>query len=453
MAKPVQPPPDWKDALPEALQAYDGGRNQPVQDVIAGVDEREYLHWSDLRHRTTPSGVTPRQVWSVVKFLRTARLRPLERLLDKNGDPFRFDARSDSTIASLHRIDKKEALWKEMPAEGPDSSIGYRLMAAIEEAFGSSAIEGAVTTRRRSAELIRTGGVPRNESERMVLNNFRTLQMVDEWARAPLTVDRICEMQAAVTSGLLPEGDVGRIRRDDDVRIRDAETNEVVFVPPPASELPDRLARLCSFANETTDEPFVHPIVRAILLHHQLAYDHPFGDGNGRTARALFMWGMLRADYRWFRSLSISRAVLRSRARYYRSFQYVETDESDVTYFVRHQLDCIEHEIKHLARHLRGLVRIEQWLKERKAITTGLNTRQLALVEHLLDHPDETYTVEQHRRDHDVSQPTAWKDLKDLTAQRLLTEEKRGRLSVYSSSKKLAALAASDPPRAIGRNS
>ena len=68
---------------------------------------------------------------------------------------------------------------------------------------------------------------------------------------------------------------------------------EVLHVPPPAEELPERLQRLCDFANGASDTAYVPPVVRAIVAHFMLAYDHPFVDGNGRTARLLLYWSML----------------------------------------------------------------------------------------------------------------------------------------------------------------
>jgi Fic family protein len=62
----------------------------------------------------------------------------------------------------------------------------------------------------------------------------------------------------------------------------------VFHTPPPAAELPARLEAMCDFANSKTPDTFIHPVVRGIFLHFWLAYDHPFVDGNGRTARALF---------------------------------------------------------------------------------------------------------------------------------------------------------------------
>ena len=94
--------------------------------------------------------------------------------------------------------------------------------------------------------------------------------------------------------------------------------------------------------------------MRAILLHFVLAYDHPFADGNGRTARALFYWSMLRSGYWLTQYLTISSILRGAPARYARSYLHVETDNGDVTYFVLHQLDVIERAIASLASTSRG---------------------------------------------------------------------------------------------------
>ena len=74
---------------------------------------------------------------------------------------------------------------------------------------------------------------------------------------------------------------------------------------------------LCDFANEDEDgEPFIHPVVRAILLHFWLAYDHPFEDGNGRTARILFFWLMQQRGYWLIEYLPISPIIRKAPAKY-----------------------------------------------------------------------------------------------------------------------------------------
>lgn len=422
--------------------------------LLAGSDTREgYLHWSEFRRKEAPEGWTIEDLWVRVLWSRRLAARRLDALRQKNGQPFLLTP-SDPMSAALHRIDTKEVLWKKLrqgDLAGPSADASYALMAAIEEAHHSSAIEGAVTTRRQSRELIRSKREPRDVYERMVLNNYRVIRDLGEWSQEPLTPERIREIQAAITEGTLAPSEEGRFRDPaDEVFVYDSATNEVVFRPPEAAELPERMERLCAFANaEPEDEVFLHPVTRAILLHHQLAYDHPFADGNGRTGRAVFLWSLLRSGYSWFRLLSISRAVHEARAAYYRSFRYVQEDEGDVTYFVRQQLVAIEREIDRLASFLERRARLGQWLGERRRVAAGLKPRQIALMEYALDHPGEPFTAREHAQYHGVSQPTSWKDLTDLVRRGLLTESRQGRRSLYWPSEKLRRLAAERPPEVL----
>lgn len=82
--------------------------------------------------------------------------------------------------------------------------------------------------------------------------------------------------------------------------------------------------------------------MKAIILHFMLGYEHPFRDGNGRTARALFYWFMLKSGYWPFEYISISTLLKEAPMQYGRSYVYTETDAFDLTYFVIYQLRVIE---------------------------------------------------------------------------------------------------------------
>ena len=84
-----------------------------------------------------------------------------------------------------------------------------------------------------------------------------------------------------------------------------------------------------------------HHHIRAIILHFWLAYGHPFVDGNGRTARALFYWAMLHEGYWLFEFISISNILRKAPAQYGLSFLYSETDDNDLTYFIVAQTKVI----------------------------------------------------------------------------------------------------------------
>ena len=115
-----------------------------------------------------------------------------------------------------------------------------------------------------------------------------------------------------------------------------------------SSAMAARMKAMCDFANGETPDFFIHPVIRAIMLHFWLAYDHPFVDGNGRTARALFYWSMLRARYTLFEFISISQILLRAPVRYAKAFLHTETDENDLTYFILHQTEVIEEAVQAL---------------------------------------------------------------------------------------------------------
>ncbi|MBV9489225.1 MAG: Fic family protein [Verrucomicrobia bacterium] len=218
----------------------------------------------------------------------------------------------------------------------------YLMSSLINEAITSSQLEGAVTTREVTKEMLRTGRKPLNRSEAMILNNYLTMRRIIELKAQPLSCELVFEIHRLVTEGTLDDPSAaGRFRRvDEAVRVEGVD-GEVFHVPPKADELPVRIERMCAFGNAQTPDYFVHPVIRAILLHLWLAYDHPFIDGNGRTARALFYWSMLNNEYWLFEYISISDILLRSPRAYYLAFLYTETDSNDATYFINHHLEII----------------------------------------------------------------------------------------------------------------
>jgi Fic family protein len=234
----------------------------------------------------------------------------------------------------------------------------------------------------------------------------------------------VFELHRTISEDALDKPDAaGRLRRaDEPIEVSDAEGN-VFHVPPPAGDLPARLLAMCKFANAESPDFFIHPVIRAIILHFWLAYDHPFVDGNGRTARALFYWSMLRQDYWLFEFISISQIILRAPVQYGMAFFYTETDENDLTYFLLHQMDVIRKGIEELHHYIQRksdeLARCGPLLDQ----MPQLNHRQKALLSHALRHPGFSYTIAGHRGRHGVVYDTARTDLLDLVGMALL--EKR----------------------------
>lgn len=278
-----------------------------------GLTDR-YYHWDKLRRVPAPLGLSSEEWWLALKMGRAQTAKPLP-LLDSQGRPFRL-SRPDAVLEVLPRIDSKTRGAIIMPEKvtNADTRDRYLVSSLIEEALTSSQLEGAVTTTRVARDMLRSGRKPCTVSERMILNNFEAMECLREWDDQDLSPRLILELHAILTEGTLADvpDAYGRLRRADE-EIVISRDGIVLHEPPPADQLEERLLALCEFANERTPAYFIHPVVRAILVHFWLAYDHPFVDGNGRTARALFYWAMQRYGYWMCQFLSISK-ILRGRA-------------------------------------------------------------------------------------------------------------------------------------------
>lgn len=429
MKKPL-PPPDWVE-----LTAKIAAENpQGMIDLFASgraVDEKgRYLHWDQMRHREPPEGLTLNEWWvgTAASRAKNARLLPFA---GTDGEPFRF-TNIDRIQEMVHRIDQQASgrLQTEEIVSHVASSGRYLVSSLVEEAITSSLLEGAATSRRVAKELLRTGRKPRDTSERMVLNNYLAMQAADELAssRESLTSDHVLELHRIVTDGTLEdESEAGRLRKPEE-RIEIVWSDgQVLHRPPPAEELPSRLEQLCGFANGDTGEGFLHPVVQAVLIHFWIGYDHPFVDGNGRTARVLFYWSMLRSGYWLAKYISISTILRQAPAKYARSYLYTETDSNDVTYFVVYQLEIIKKAIEGLRQYLtRKSDEIAQVERAMRGVP-GLNHRQLAILSDALRNPDTFFTFAGQKRLHRVAYQSARTDLLGLEARGLLKKEQVGR--------------------------
>jgi Fic family protein len=397
-----------------------------------------YLHWDELRHRNPPEGLSHEDWWAAVRLSRQTLLKTLP-FCDKQQTPMLFGM-PDPVIRALHAIDRSAAGSVAMasPAVSAEDRDRYLVSSLIEEAITSSQLEGAATTREDAKAMLRSGRQPRDHSERMILNNFRAMELIRELRDQPFTPEAILELHRVVTEGTLrDETAAGRLRtRVEKINVVDAQQVQVLHRPPVAASLPQRLQTLCDFANRAgDDEPFVHPVIRALLLHFMLGYDHPFVDGNGRTARALFYWSMARSGYWLMEYVSISRLLRQAPSKYARAYLHAETDGNDVTYFIIHQLGVIDQAITDLHGYIERKaveqLSAEHLLRHSTRLADELNHRQVTLLSHALRHPGHGYTVESHRRSHRVTTQTARTDLQQLARNGLLEQRKRGRAFLF----------------------
>lgn len=394
----------------------------------SALAEGKYLHWDKLRYHTPPQGLSHEEWWLSLKFAR-AGLHKRIPLNDKNGKPFRFLI-VDPVPERLHEIDQGAGGIIQMPDQITNSNTKdqYYINSLIQEAITSSQLEGAATTRKVAKEMIRTGRTPKDRSEQMILNNFKTMRRISQFKNKPLSKELVFEIHRLITDKTLNEpAETGRFRKSHEQIVVSDMYNEVFHNPPPAGQLEKRMEAMCEFANGKTPSYFIHPVIRAIILHFWLAYDHPFVDGNGRTARALFYWSMLRNKFWLFEFISISQIILNHPAKYGRAFLYTETDDNDLTYFILYHLEVIKRAIKELHQYIKLKTKKLQALEYELRGITVFNHRQHAMISHALRHPQQRYTIRSHQMSHNVVYQTSRLDLFDMEKHGLFTSQKVGR--------------------------
>jgi Fic family protein len=433
MRIPITPP-----ALTDIIQSTNVLVFQRLSDpdVVEFVRRSNdaYVHWDKLRYYNNfPDGFDAQMSWAAVSMSRVHQYQSL---------PIRFnDSRlvywnPPQQLESLHKIDQRAGgnigSTSMHIYQNDGDKERYLINALMEEAIASSQLEGAVTTRKVAKQMLREGRKPQTKAERMILNNYKAIIKIRDSRQERLTVKLLKELHSILTTDTLEDSSAeGQFRKpEEDVVVEDSYNHDTLYIPPPAESIDERIEEICKFANEKS-KPFVHPVIKAIVLHFAIGYVHPFVDGNGRTARALFYWYMLKRGYWLFEFLPISRLFLRAPAQYARAYLYTENDNGDATYFIHYNLWVVLRAIKELHAYI---ARQQEKIAEAEALLSGspnLNHRQQALIYQALKHPDSTYTIQQYQRTYNVSYGTARSDLLGLSDDEYLELGHQGAKMVF----------------------
>ena len=285
-------------------------------------------------------------------------------------------------------------------------------------------MEGASTTRKVAKEMLRNKITPKDKSQWMIYNNYQTIRFLSENLDQVMPPEFLLHIHSLMTYNTMdnPE-DSGRFRRNDNVVVANSVTNEIVHTPPSSVEIPAAIDWFCRFANSSDITVFIHPIIKGAILHYFISYLHPFVDGNGRTARAIFYWYLLKEGYWLTEYLSISRIIYKSKASYEKSFLQSEADDNDTGYFITYHLNALEKAFDELKAYI---VRKTAQKKDEVQLLKigGITKRQASILHLFIKDADLIVTAKDSAGRMLITQPTAKKDLSELVRLDLLTEVK-----------------------------
>ena len=390
-----------------------------------------YLHWDKFRWKVK-SGDDQDLAWLATKISRKAISKSLTKLEAEKGSCFAYCI-PNSLQANLHCIDTmvgggynlSNSSFLVSTETEKNQYLVKNLM--MEEAITSAQLEGASTTRKVAKEILEKELTPKDKSQQMIVNNFLLMKQVLTLKDSPLSVETILELHKIATFKAIENQAIpGEIRQTDDIYIGDFY-GESFYKPPAFNTIEKRLDELCNFANQSHNQPdqdnFIHPIIKAIILHFLIGYIHPFGDGNGRTARALFYWSILRSGYWLFEYVSISKIIQEKRSTYDAAFVYTETDDFDLTYFIYNQVEVIIKAISalnsYIDRKKQELFDFVGWI-EQSPIAKKLKRGHLEILKVAIQEPGKEFTVQQVASELGLSENTARTYLKKLVKEDLL---------------------------------
>jgi Fic family protein len=411
-------------------------KSESLNALLSKIQEK-YYYWDKVKRQPILEGIKAQTIWSITKLRRMNT--PYKAVFGE----YRFYWNLNSRLNELlHFLDLNIGgnLASSSIISNKDKNK-YLLGSVMEEAIASSQIEGAATTRKHAKDMLRKNIKPRSKDEQMIVNNFISIQKILEIKAEPLTKEKLLSLHKLVTQNtLLSKSEEGALREDNSINVINTATGAVLHHPPPVKELDELLSDLFRFFNEDESDVFIHPIVKACIIHFMIGFIHPFVDGNGRTARALFYWYLLKKEYWLTEYLSISRLILRSKAQYGRAFLYTEVDDGDMTYFIFYKLRAMKLAFEELRAYIKRKNEEKKRLYNFIGID-GINYRQAQILEWFSQEAGLFLTVKEVEKRLGVSNMSARTDLNNLLAKGYLEGKKLNKLTMaYSKGKGLNSL-------------
>jgi Fic family protein len=338
--------------------------------VLASEFNKKYLHWSEVRNRDT-GGIDPDAIWGIMVDIRKGTWEEM----NIGGISIKYSMINEFQKA-IHEIDvRSSAGFLSRGAVDSKDARCFSVSSLMEEAIASSIMEGAATTRKIAKAMLREDRKPRDKSEMMIFNNYKGMQFIKDNKDKELSTDFILTLHGIMTHNTLQNKEYeGTLRDTDDIVVQNILTGEISHTPPMHEDLPKMIEALCAYANG--DGTFVHPLIKGTVIHFIMAYMHPFVDGNGRTARSLFYWYMLKEGYSIFEYLAVSRVIRNHRGKYDDAYVLSETDDNDITYFLRYNIKMVEESLGEFLKYVDKKIREQEEIEKAASEQYGLNVRQ-----------------------------------------------------------------------------
>jgi Fic family protein len=232
------------------------------------------------------------------------------------------------------------------------------------------------------AEKVLSGGkiVGRDRDIQEVLNYRNVLKYISEFDKTDISEETVKHIHKMTTHRILAdETQVGEYRKTQ-VVVRNSQTGEITFRPPPSVEVPFLIDDFLSWLNKITADD-LHPVLTAGAVHYELVRIHPFIDGNGRVARAIATLVLFKHGYDVKRFFALEEHYDREPLRYYEALQSVGLSSGDLTKWLEYFTEGLAIELTRIKEKVKTLSTDLKIKKSLGGQQMALTERQIKLVE------------------------------------------------------------------------
>ena len=400
--------------------------------------DEDYYPWEKLKYIEYPSELNnSEELYFIIQKLRTWNLTPVKTEKWKNFTinipPFVQKLLHDLDSNSIEKLP-----WFSF-SQFEKRSLSEEWI--VEEAISSSQIEWAATSSQIARILIAKNKDPKNRDETMIMNNYKTMVYIrDDMKDLPLSEQLLLDLQKMITTNALDdEWKAWRWRKDsDEIVVMSKLTWEVYHIPPSEKIMREEVKLLIDFANDK-EESFIHPFIKATILHFWISYLHPFCDWNWRSARAIFYRYLCKKWYNDFSYIPISRVIKKSKRQYENSFIYAEQESLDMTFFLVYIAKKTKQAFKEYREYISEKKANNQRLQDvfQKLHSKELNERQMDLIGFFIENPEKFTNLSDYADQYRITKNTAKSDLQWLEDAKLLRPKRSGKYINYYPTQKL----------------
>lgn len=389
-----------------------------------------YLDWEKVQHMTLkPEALSNTEIWEAAK---QARDQGFTRNLVIRDRPFSWSISNDME-AVLHDLDVHLAGGKSIAVVmDQKNDHRYLIHASLEETIASAQLAGYPVTRKMARELLLKKKTTSSETEQALVNLYKCLQKVKEWENEPFSETKMLELHQQLTKDTIKLKGIGRYRTNNKYDISGIE-DPASYKAAEAKDIKSWMQWLEAFVNEDKKPFYIHPVIKACIIAYLITYIRPFKDGNGRMARLIAYWYLLRKGYWVMQYTAVSGIIIKLKAQYQRAFLQVQSS-SDAGYFIHFMIQAL----RMADRSLKDSLQRTNKEKESNPFVRidGLNIRQAAALQWIRDDAEKIVTIRELRSGFGVSKETARTDLTALT--------ENGWLKFYHLNKKTYAFVKGD---------